>query len=61
MFPLGAFDTPGTYYSTGPFNQGTLIVGPLVSTPEPPVLNLLLIGIVILASFSAGKRQLLTL
>jgi hypothetical protein len=61
MFPLGAFDTPGTYYSTTPFNQGTLIVGPLVSTPEPPVLALLLIGMVILASFIASKTQVLTL
>jgi hypothetical protein len=61
MFPLGAFDTPGTYFSTGPFNQGTLIVGPLVGTPEPPVLILLLIGMAILGSFCTRQVQLLTL
>jgi hypothetical protein len=61
MFPLGAFDTPGTYYSTGPSNQGTLTVGPLVSTPEPPALILLLTGMAILGSFCTRKVQLLTL
>lgn len=57
-FPLGSFDTPGTYYSNSPFNQGTLIVGPLVRTPEPASIALLLSGLLFAVIFSARKRQL---
>jgi len=59
-FPLGSFDIPGTYHSTAPFNEGTLIVGPLVTTPEPSALSLLLCGLLLLVIFYVRKRQLVT-
>jgi hypothetical protein len=59
-FPLGIFSTPGTYYSTAPFNEGTLTVGPLVSTPEPSSVSLCLLGLVVLAVFWVRKRPLPT-
>jgi hypothetical protein len=51
-FPFGAFATPGTYYSTSPYNSGTLIV----STPEPATLLLLSCGLSLLVGVSLLRR-----
>ena len=51
VFPLGAFLSPGTYISTGPFNSGTLTV---VVTPEPSSIVLFLTGV---GGVLAGLRR----
>ncbi len=60
VLPAGAVETPGTYRTSAPYSQGTLIVGPLVTTPEPSAFALLLVGFFFLAFFSVRKRQLIT-
>ena len=42
-FPLGAFGTPGTYFSESPYNTGRLVVATVV-VPEPSAILLLGIG-----------------